>query len=83
MMLVKMSVNVNLFTHMDFHGSRSSPAQSQDQEGDGGKGGLHVNTSQPFSRWRTCLSLSLQLDVRFISIHIRLLFKSACTFVVT
>lgn len=45
LMLVKISVKVDLFTHLDFHGSRSSPspAQSQDQEGDGGKGGLHVN----------------------------------------
>lgn len=41
------SLSVSLFTHMDFHGSRSGPAQSQDQQGDGGEGGLHLNTSRP------------------------------------
>lgn len=56
-MLAHTSVSGDLLTHLDLHSSRSSPAERQDQQGDGGKGGLHVNASadgEPLS-----LSLSL------------------------
>lgn len=38
----EISVNVHPLTHVDVHGSRSDPAQGQEQQGDGG---LHVNAS--------------------------------------